>query len=138
MPHTDLRAFFERYIAALNTHDFKRLIDFVHDDVIVNGQPITRDQMVEVLDGHVDAVPDLVWRVQDIAVENNKIAARFLNKGTPVKEWLGSKPNGAAVEYAEHVFHKIRDGRFYEQNFLLDEPAVRLQLASGADRSMVS
>ena len=128
MSVVDLTDFFERYVAALNSHDFQKLSEFMHDDLIVNGQPMTRDEMVTVLEGHVDAVPDLMWRPQDLAIDGNRVAARFHNKGTPIKEWLGAAPNGATVEYAEHVFHKIRDGRFFEQNFLLDALAVQQQL----------
>lgn len=128
MSEVDLRDLFHRYIAALNSHDFHRLSEFMHEDLIVNGQPMTRDEMVAVLEGHVDAVPDLMWRPQDLAIDGNQVAARFYNKGTPVKEWLGAAPNGATVEYVEHVFHKVRDGRFGEQNFLLDTAAVRQQL----------
>ncbi|ATY34905.1 ester cyclase [Sphingomonas psychrotolerans] len=128
MSEVDLRNFFGRYIAALNSHNFQQLSEFMHDDMIVNGQPMTREQMVTVLEEHVDAVPDLMWRPQDLAIDGNQVAARFYNKGTPIKEWLGSPPNGATVEYVEHVFHKIRDGRFVEQNFLLDALAIQQQL----------
>lgn len=100
----------------------------MHDDLLVNGQNVSLGQMIAELEGHIDAVPDLTWGVEDLAVEGNHVAARLLNKGTPVKEWLGSKPNGMSVEFAEHVFHKIADGRFYEQNFLLDAWSVQKQL----------
>lgn len=126
----DLHAFFNRYIDVLNARKFQQLRDFMHDDLIVNGQLRTRDQMIEILEGHIDAVPDLVWRPRDVAIDRDQVAARFLNSGTPVKEWLGAKPTGATVEYAEHVFHKVRDGRFHQQNFLLDAQAIQTQLAS--------
>jgi predicted ester cyclase len=128
MPKSDLHKFFLRYIAALNTHQFRQMAEFMHDDLIVNGQPVTRDQMIAELEAHIAAVPDLVWRVQDLVVEGNRVAAHFLNSGTPIKEWLGSKPTGAMVEYAEHVFHRVRNGRFYEQNFLLDAWSIQKQL----------
>ena len=128
MSEADLRDMFERYVAVLNAHDFQQLSHFIHDDLIVNGQPMTRLEMVSVLKGHIDAVPDLMWRTQDLAIDGNRVAARFYNKGTPIKEWLGATPNGTTVEYVEHVFHKIHDGRFVEQNFLLDAVAVQQQL----------
>lgn len=130
MSEVDVRDLFERYIAVLNAHDFKQLSKFMHDKLIVNGQPMTRDEMIIVLEDHVDAVPDLMWRQQEIAIDGDLVAARFYNKGTPVKEWLGTEPNGATVEYVEHVFHKLREGRFFEQNFLLDIPAVQQQLSN--------
>lgn len=128
MTNTKLHDFFQRYIAVLNTHEFQRLADFMHDELMVNGEPMTRDQMIAELKAHVGAVPDMVWRVKDLVVQGNRVAAHLLNRGTPVSQWLDAAPTGAAVEYAEHVFHKVRDGRFSEQNFLLDACAVRKQL----------
>ncbi|MFC3127490.1 ester cyclase [Pseudoroseomonas globiformis] len=130
MPDDELHEFFGRYVAALNTHEFVGLSEFMEDNLIVNGRPATREQVIAGLEGHIAAVPDLVWRTEHVAVERGQVAARFINKGTPIKEWLGAEPNGATVEYAEHTFHKVRDGKFYELNFLLDEASVRNQLGS--------
>jgi predicted ester cyclase len=130
VPDTNIRDFFTRYIAVLNTHHFQRLSEFMHDELLVNGQKLTLSQMITQLEAHIDAVPDLVWRVEEMAVEGNQVAARLLNRGTPVREWLGSKPNGSSVEFSEHLFHKVLDGRFFEQNFLLDAWSVQKQLAS--------
>lgn len=130
MSNPDLRAFFERYVAALNTHAFAQLAAFMEDALVVNGQPTPRDDVIAGLEGHIDAVPDMVWRVADIAVDGERIAARFFNTGVPIKPWLGAEPTGARVDYAEHVFHKVRDGRFYELNFLLDAVGVQAQLAT--------
>lgn len=138
MSEVDVCDFFERYIAVLNAHDFKQLSKFMHDDLIVNGQAMTRDEMIIVLEDHVDAVPDLIWRQQDIAIDGDLVAARFYNKGTPIKAWLGTEPNGASVEYVEHVFHKLRDGRFFEQNFLLDTLAVQQQLMNTSGSTMLT
>ena len=128
MTNTEFRDFFERYIAVLNSHEFQRLAEFMHDDLIVNGQAMPRDQMILQLQDHVAAVPDLVWQVEDSVVMDGRVAAYFRNRGTPVSEWLGAMPTGAAVEYAEHLFHKVRNGRFYEMNFLLDAWSVQKQL----------
>ena len=130
MSDADLRALFERYIAVLNAHDFGRLHEFMHDDLVVNGAAMTRDQMIAGLEGHIAAVPDLTWRPQDVAIDGDRIAARFRNTGTPSSTWFGAEPNGAPVEYAEHVFHRVLNGRFHEQNFLLDEASIHRQLGS--------
>jgi steroid delta-isomerase-like uncharacterized protein len=125
---TKLREFFQRYIDAFNTHEFRRMTEFIHDDLILNGEPVTRDDVIAELEGHVDAVPDFLWRVKDLAIEGDRVAARLFNKGTPAKEWIGLTPSGATVEYTEYAFHKVRDGRFYEMNYLFDAQAVQRQL----------
>ncbi|MEV4992962.1 ester cyclase [Streptomyces niveus] len=129
MSDTDLREFFQRYIDALNAHEFHRMTEFIHDELVMNGQRVTRDDVIAELEGHGAAVPDFTWRVQDLAVEGDRVAARLFNKGTPVKEWFGVTPTGATVEYGEYAFHKVRDGRYYEMNYLIDAQAVERQLA---------
>ncbi|WP_247706256.1 ester cyclase [Streptomyces liliiviolaceus] len=128
MSDTELRAFFQRYIDALNAHEFHRMTEFVHDDVLMNGRPVTRDDVIAAQTEHTDAVPDFTWRVEDLAIDGDQVAARLFNRGTPAKEWFGVHPTGATVEYAEFAFHKVRDGKFYEMNYLMDAQAVRQQL----------
>ncbi|MEO3931123.1 ester cyclase [Micromonosporaceae bacterium B7E4] len=130
MSESEVREVFERYIDALNAHDFDRMTEFVHDELIENGKPVTRDDIIAELKAHGDAVPDFTWRVQDIAIDGDRVAARLFNKGTHTKEWLGVPPTGATLEFGEYSFHKVRDGRFYEMNYLIDALAVQRQLGS--------
>ena len=130
MSDSDVREVFERYIDALNDHDFDRMTEFIHDELVENGRPVTRDDVIAELEGHGEAVPDFTWRVQDLAIEGDRVAARLFNKGTHTKEWLGVAPTGATLEFAEYSFHKVRDGRFYEMNYLIDAQAVQRQLDS--------
>jgi predicted ester cyclase len=133
MSRDELAAFFTRYIAALNTHDMDRMTEFVHPELTQHGKTITRNDVIASLKGHVAAVPDFRWRVVDMAIEGDTVAARLFNIGTPAKTWLGLEPTGATVEYGEFAFHKVRDGKFYEQNYAIDVLEVQRQLAR--DRS---
>ncbi|MGI5149452.1 ester cyclase [Plantactinospora sp. CA-294935] len=128
MSESEVREVFERYIEALNAHDFDRMTEFVHDELIENGKPATRADIIAELKAHGDSVPDFTWRVQDVAIDGDRVAARLYNKGTHTKEWLGVAPTGATLEFAEYSFHKVRDGRFYEMNYLIDAQAVQAQL----------
>lgn len=130
MSEAEVREVFERYIEALNAHEFHRMTEFVHDELIENGKAVTRDDIIAELQAHGDAVPDFAWRVQDVAIDGDRVAARLFNKGTHTKEWLGVAPTGATLEFAEYSFHKVRDGRFYEMNYLIDAQAVQRQLES--------
>ncbi|GAA1869544.1 hypothetical protein GCM10009687_41630 [Asanoa iriomotensis] len=58
------------------------------------------------------------------------MAARLFNKGTHTKEWLAVPPTGTTLEFAEYSFHRVRDGRFYEMNYLIDAQAVQRQLGN--------
>lgn len=130
MSEKEVRAVFDRYIEALNTHDFDRMTEFIHDEVLENGKQVTRDDIIAELKAHGDSVPDYTWRPVDVAVDGDKVASRLFNKGTHTKEWLGVPPTGRSLEFGEYSFHKVRDGRFYEMNYLLDAQAVQQQLDS--------
>ncbi|WP_405793279.1 hypothetical protein [Streptomyces sp. NBC_01506] len=49
-------------------------------------------------------------------------------RAPPAKEWFGVAPTGETIEYPEYSFHKVREGRFYEMNYLIDAEAVQRQL----------
>src|SRR5438874_13194329 len=98
MSHTDLRAFYDRYIAALNARDFDVMDQFIHDDVTLNGMPATRADLLAVQRREVAAVPDLRWELQQLIVDGDRLGAQLVNRGTPVQEFVGVRPTGGAFE----------------------------------------
>lgn len=130
MSDTDLREFYLRYIDLINNREFDRLHEFVHDEAFMNGQRVSRDEVVEAFLGHTGAVPDFAWNVQDLVIEGDHIAARLVDTGTPVKEWLGLAPTGASVEFTEVAFYEVRDGRFERMWYMMDAATVQRQLGA--------
>jgi hypothetical protein len=61
-------------------------------------------------------------------------AVRHLREGVvrrrSAKEWFGVAPTGETIEYAEHSFHEVRDGRFCKMNHLIDAQAVQRRLGT--------
>jgi predicted ester cyclase len=129
MTYQELRDFYLRYVDLLNAREFERLDEFVHDEVTQNGVPATREDMAAALREHTRAIPDLVWDVQALVIEGNRIAARLRDTGTPEQEWFGLAPSGASVTFDECAFYEVRDGRLAHTWYLMDAEAVRRQLA---------
>jgi predicted ester cyclase len=125
----DLRSFYERYIEMLNAREFDRLDEFFHERVTQNGRPGTRAEILEALTMHTQGIPDLVWDLQELVIEGDRIAARLIDTGTPAKECFGLTPTGASVEFMECAFYRVRDGRFESAWYLMDAAAVQRQLA---------
>lgn len=128
MPEADLKNLYRRYIAAINDRQFDVLDQLIADDVQMNGVPYKRAEVVESVRGFVDAAPDWIWNIQDLFAEDDRIAARLQDTGTPVKQFLGYEPTGAALNIMEYASYRIRHGRFVEIYFLLDTAAVAAQL----------
>ncbi len=130
MSDTDLREFYLRYIEALNAHEIHRMDEFINDETTLNGEPGTRDQVVAVLNGDIDAVPDFHWDLQELLFDGDRLAARLVNTGTPAKEWLGVEPTGSSFEITEYAIYQVRDGRFVHMTALHDAETLRRQLGA--------
>jgi predicted ester cyclase len=130
MPETTLREFYERYIEALNAHEFDRMDEFIHESVVLHSEPSTRAAVVAQLNSIVDAVPDFHWETQELATNGDSLAARLINTGTPTKEWLGAAPTGKPIEIVEYAIYRIRDGKFLHMSALHDAEALQEQLAA--------
>ncbi|MCS7477922.1 ester cyclase [Umezawaea endophytica] len=130
MPDHDLREFYLRYLAELNAHRFDRMDEFIDDRTTLNGEPATRDDLLAVQRADVDAVPDLHWELKELLFDGDRLAARLVNTGTPVREWLGVAPTGASFEIVEFAVYQVRDGRFVHMTALHDAGELLRQLTS--------
>jgi predicted ester cyclase len=129
MCDSDLREFYLRYIAELNAHRFDQMDEFIDDRTTLNGEPATRDDLIAVQKADVAAVPDLHWELQELLFDGDRLAARLVNTGTPVKEWLGVEPTGASFKITEYAIYQVRNGRFVHMTALHDAGEMLRQLA---------
>jgi len=127
---TDLRAFYQRYLDALNAYEFDRMHEFINDTVSLNGEPGTADDVIAILKGIPDAVPDFHWELDELAIDGDRLAARLTNTGTPVKEWLGVAPRGASFKLVEYAIYQVTDGRFVKMTNVHDAEQLKAQLSA--------
>ncbi|MEU9470206.1 ester cyclase [Streptomyces avermitilis] len=76
----------------------------------------------------MDAVPDLHWELKDLLFDGDRLAARLVDTGTPVKKWLGVALTGASFEIVEYAICQVRNGRFVHMTALHDAGEMRRQL----------
>jgi predicted ester cyclase len=130
MTDSDLRVFYGRYITTLDAHEIDKMEQFVADEVLLNGEWGTRGDVVADMRNTIDAVPDFHWDLRELLVDRNRVAARVVNTGTPVKEWLGVAPTGASFEVVEFAIYKVSNRRFVQMTNLHDSADVRRQLTA--------
>lgn len=128
MPESEIRAFYDRYIAALNAHEFDRMPEFIADSVTLNGNPGTRADVMAVLKGDAVKVPDLRWRLDGLIIDGNRIGARLTNFGKPTKAWLGVEPTGKRFEVTEYAVYTVSNGRFIHMAAIHDSATMAKQL----------
>jgi predicted ester cyclase len=127
--HQDLREFYRNYLDVLNNRRFDELAGLFHDQVRLNGELVTRDEVMAAMRyTTTEAVPDLIWTVQDVVVDGDRLAARLVDTGTPEQEWLGIRPTGGMFEVDEAALYRIRDGRVDDMWFVVDTGAAQRQL----------
>ncbi|MCS7476877.1 ester cyclase [Umezawaea endophytica] len=130
MTDNDLRDWYLRYVAALDAHELGRMDEFIADEVLLNGEPGTRDDVVADMRSSIDAVPNLHWEVEELLIDRDRVAVRAVNTGTPVAEWLGVAPTGASFTIVEYAIYRVGDGRFVQMTNLHDSADVRRQLTA--------
>jgi predicted ester cyclase len=125
---TDLAETYRRYNATCNAHRFADLHEFVHDDVVVNGERQGLAGYVAGLEAVVRAFPDYVWEIAHLLVDGDVVAAHFVDTGTHRGEWLGVPPTGRQVRTQEFAVYRWADGRISEVWVTADDLRVLDQL----------
>ena len=121
---------YRRYIDRLNERRLDELGEFVHEELTYNGRPMTRLDYQAMIARDVAAIPDLRFDIQGLVVDRDQVACRLRFDCTPRGEFLGLRPDGRRVVFAEHVFYRFRDGKIGEVWSLIDRHAIEEQLAS--------
>jgi len=123
-----IKEFYERYIECLNKRDLDQLGQFVNEKLTYNQRPIELKGYHEMLAQNFSDIPDLYFDVEFIIPGKNEIASRLNFKCTPSGEFMGIAVNGRTVEFCEHVFYQLRDGKISEVWSLIDKDAIREQI----------
>ena len=119
---------YRAYLAVLNERRFDDLVDFVHDELTYNGEPMTRRQYRDLIANDVAAIPDLFYDARIIVADAGRVACRLVFSCTPQADFLGFTPNGKRLTFAEHVFYEFRDDRIAAVTSMIDRWAVAAQL----------
>jgi steroid delta-isomerase-like uncharacterized protein len=130
MSELNLKDWYMRYVSALDGRELDKMDQFVADEVLLNGTPGHRDDVVADMRSILDAVPNMHWEVEEMLFDRDRIAVRAVNTGTPEKPWLGVPPTGKSFEIVEYAIYRVRDGRFVEMTNLHDSADILRQLTA--------
>ena len=111
MTKTDLCDVYRGYIVSLNKQDWPKLEQFVHDEVIYNGQRIGILGYREMLERDFYEIPDLYFDIALLISDPPYVASQLRFNCTPKGTFLGLHINGKRVSFTENVFYKFRGKR---------------------------
>ena len=123
-----LESFYRSYNEVCNAHDFRRLDEFVADDVQVDGEPRGLDDYIAGLEAVVTAFPDYRWDLRHLVVNEPWVAAHFIDTGTHEGTFLGIAATGRSVTTQEFAFYRVHEGRIREVWVTADDLALCEQL----------
>ena len=132
MTREAVEAFYLRYLAACNAHDFEALGAFVAADVRVNGSYQGLDAYVSGLREVIRGFPDYRWELGDLLIDGDRVAARFTDTGTHRGPGFGVPATGRFVRTQEFAFYRLAGGRIAEVWVAADNLRVIEQLTDSS------
>jgi predicted ester cyclase len=124
----DLADVYRDYIACLNRQDWRKLEQFVHDDVFYNGQQIGLSGYRRMLERDFREIPDLHFKIQLLMSDGDYIASRLAFDCSPKGKFLGLDVNGKRVSFTENVFYEFRNAKIARVWSVIDKAAIEAQL----------
>jgi predicted ester cyclase len=125
---TDLSDVYRDYVACLNKQDWRKLEQFVHDEVYYNGQWIGLSGYREMLEKDFYEIPDLYFNINLLISDPPYIASRLGFDCTPKVKFLGLHVNGKRISFTENVFYRFRGEKIDQVWSVIDKAAIEAQL----------
>lgn len=60
--------------------------------------------------------PDIQWTLEELIAEGDKVAARFIMRGTHDGAFFGVPPSGKKIEVKAMNFYRFSDGKIVEEH----------------------
>lgn len=125
---TALEAFYRSYTACLNQQDWNGLGDFVAEDVCYNDKIIGLAGYHQMLMADFQAIPDLEFRILQLMAQAPDIGVRLRFDCHPVGLLFGMAVNGRRLQFDEHVFYRLKNGKIHQVWSMIDKGAIAAQL----------
>jgi predicted ester cyclase len=129
MEDGDLLGVYRDYLACLNNRQWNELGRFVADGVVYNGEQLGINRYRAMLEGDVDAIPDLQFTPEILLADHNVVACRLFFECNPRRAFQGFEPTGTQVSFPEHVFYRFDAGRIVEVWSVIDKEAIGEQVS---------
>jgi predicted ester cyclase len=128
VPERGLAGIYREYIACLNAQDWRRLPQFVDENVVHNGRRVGVAGYRAMLERDFREIPDLSFTIELLIADPPCIASRLAFDCTPRGMFFGLPIDGQRVTFTENVFYEFRDEKIIEVWSVIDTAAIAAQL----------
>ncbi|OAQ72043.1 SnoaL-like polyketide cyclase [Pochonia chlamydosporia 170] len=118
-----LGSLYTEYIDTINTLTMGDNLDkYCHPVVTHNDHTYSIDEYRMMIESSFDDIKGLRFAINDFVIDSKSqyIGALLAFTGTPVKAFRGILPTGRDVQFSEHAFYRLRDGKIEQVWSLLD------------------
>ncbi len=126
-----LRRFVEEMVNQGNMAVAPELVasDFIELDPFP-GQAPGRAGLIESIERLRTAFPDLIWRIEEMVAEGEKVASLHSWSGTHRGEFLGIAPTGKRVRMSCTIFDTYEDGKLKKSRLVMNVLSLLQQLGT--------
>ena len=106
----------ETYLQMLNTHDPDLVEQFVAEDYVNHNAFVDdgREANRQFWHAFFTGLPDVSASMEDLVIAGDRVAGRFIYRGTHQGDFMGIPASGHAVEMRSIDIWRIEDGMFAE------------------------
>jgi steroid delta-isomerase-like uncharacterized protein len=114
------KAVMQRFTEFINTGNKKLAAELISPDAIfhVPGAPEPLrgpDGYLAVIGMMRSGFPDIQWTLEEMIAEGDRVAARFIMRGTHRGSFFGVPPTGSAIEVQAMNFYRLSGGQLVEE-----------------------
>ena len=91
------------------------------------------DALKEHVRSWLAAFPDLMWEIEAVVTQGDRVVTWAMARGTHEGQWLGIAPTGRRVAIQCVVLHRVADGRIAEDWVVTEALGIFQQLGIVAD-----
>ncbi|OMF39353.1 ester cyclase [Paenibacillus peoriae] len=109
-----------RFTEFINTASVKLAEELIAPDAIFYVP--AREDAMKGPDGYLAIIqmmrtgfPDIQWTLKEMVAEGDKVAARFIMRGTHQGSFFGFPPTGKTIEVQAMNFYRFSDGQIVEE-----------------------
>jgi steroid delta-isomerase-like uncharacterized protein len=109
-----------RFLEFINTASEKLAVELISPDAIfyVPGRPEPLRGpagYLEIIGMMRSGFPDIQWTLEEMIAEGDKVAARFIMRGTHQGSFFGVPPTGKKITVQAMNFYRLSGGQFVEE-----------------------
>jgi predicted ester cyclase len=120
-----------RFYAPLRTGDTSEVFDILSEnweDIPLNdGQTTGPKGFIEMVHKLRSFLPDLVWNIDSVVVEDDQVVVRSLISGKPQGDILGIHYEANKIEFMAIDMHQISDGKIVKTWHVEDKMSILKQ-----------